>query len=265
MNVFAFAVSTEGDGYSSSNLAPVFITVTDDLTISVPATETQPAIYIDVPLKNVGSAILFLGRTCSQSNDIKALVPPILQIKLNDSASPAYCVNESERSPSNINLVFNAVEDAKLVARHAGVVEPLVEQAPNGSGSYLADTIMSGSEHVKPFISQSQLIDVSEEPIDDRSTGRVDSNVSEIDSTGPDDRSQEPGNPNHKLASLHEDRSCLIETTDIFSRGAVAANVAKKRTKLISITQSRADTSQEDEIEVDPLDEFNFGIITSNR
>ncbi|KAL9610341.1 MAG: hypothetical protein Q9167_004939 [Letrouitia subvulpina] len=246
--VFAHAVFVQGERFSADGSVSVLVAIADDLTIMIPRTENETARYIDVPLVNVKDALIVLEKHDSQSRSSLAKTSSVLRISFIDDTSPAYYINESERLSCDIELAFDAFEDAKMVAIHMGFEQSATRQILEPSQQILADRLPDHPAKLR--ISQSELIDVSEQLLDeDGHTVIEDGNFMASHADGHPTEQEDTEFISKNLHMVQHDD--LKKRADEAAKDKATANVAKKRTHLFTVAQSPIDVSLVDDIEVE--------------
>lgn len=110
---FAYGVSVDGTVYNTEYGLSILVTVTDELTIVVPSTDTEPVKYIDIPLNHVDKIQVAEGGAGSQPRSNPEATPAALALHLLDTPAPAYYLNESVCAPCGFNLAFDTIKDAE--------------------------------------------------------------------------------------------------------------------------------------------------------
>ncbi|KAL8928194.1 MAG: hypothetical protein Q9208_001904 [Pyrenodesmia sp. 3 TL-2023] len=110
---FAYGVSVDGTVYNTEYGLSILVTVTDELTIVVPSTDTEPVKYIDIPLSHVDKIQVIEGGAGSQPRSNPEATPAALAFNLLGTPAPAYYVNESVCAPCGFNLAFDTINDAE--------------------------------------------------------------------------------------------------------------------------------------------------------
>ncbi|KAL9037425.1 MAG: hypothetical protein Q9214_005712, partial [Letrouitia sp. 1 TL-2023] len=246
--VFAHTVFVQGEKLSVDDSSSVLVTIADDLTILIPRTENRTARYIDIPLASVKDASIILEGHDSQSRSASARTTSVLHISLKDGLRSAYYINELEWPPCNIDLAFDAFEDAKMVAVQMGFEQNATRQtiAP---GQHMPVSRLP-DHSAKLRISQSELIDVSEQLLDQ--DGHIVIEDGSFVAAQADGSSMEQESAilisNSPHVVQHDD---LKKRADEAAKDKAIANVAKKRTQLFSVAQSPIDVSLVDDVEVE--------------
>lgn len=97
--------------FSALDEPAILVTVNENLCIMVPASEAQPAVYVDVPLANITDLDIEIPkrsqRTASQE-------PPaaVLRLRLSEEFDHAFYLNASQHSSPEIVLFLDNAEDA---------------------------------------------------------------------------------------------------------------------------------------------------------
>lgn len=246
--VFAHAVFIQGARLNADGSASVLVTITNDLTIMITRTEKETARYIDIPLSNVKDASITVESLDSQLRSASTSTTSVLHIFLKDSPHSAYYINELERSPCNIDLAFDAFEDAKMVAIHMGFEQNVTKQTLEPGQHMPVSRLPEDSAKLR--ISQSELIDVSEQPFDE--DGHT------VIKDGDFMAAQADGDPMEQDSAILISKNIHVVQHDDFKKLAdeaakdkATANVAKKRTQLFSVAQSPIDVSLVDDVEAE--------------
>lgn len=130
------------DRHNTNYDSAILVTVSEDLSITIPNPATGPATYIDVPLEHIKSAIID-----SQANSQSQTPSHVLILNLSDNDGTTCYFNASANNSSSIALVFAVEDDAKTLLR---LIRP---EASN--------------EKIARHYSQSEAIDVSQAISDD--------------------------------------------------------------------------------------------------
>ncbi|KAL8753375.1 MAG: hypothetical protein Q9184_005438 [Pyrenodesmia sp. 2 TL-2023] len=110
---FAYGLSVDDIVYNTEYGLSILVTVTDELTIVIPSTDTEPVKYIDIPLNHVGKIQVAEGGAGSQPRSNPEATPAALAFHLLDTPAPAYYLNESVRASCGFNLAFDTINDAE--------------------------------------------------------------------------------------------------------------------------------------------------------
>lgn len=98
--------------FSAFDVPAILITVNENLCIMVPASEAQPAVYVDIPLANITDLNIETPKGGSQR--IASQEPPaaVLRLGLSEEFDYAFYLNASQHSSPEIVLFLDNTEDA---------------------------------------------------------------------------------------------------------------------------------------------------------
>lgn len=113
-------MSVDGTVYNTEYGLSILVTVTDELTIVIPSTDTDPVKYIDIPLDHIANIQVVEGGAGSQPRSNPEATPAALAFDLLDTTAPAFYINESIRAPCGFNLAFDAINDAESLKAKIG-------------------------------------------------------------------------------------------------------------------------------------------------
>ena len=173
----------------------ILVTVTEDLCIVVPASETGPAVYVDVPLPNIADVEINNPENDSQGSTSQRLPAAVLRLHLSEQSDHTFYLNASEQSSLEIVLFLNNAEDAIdirewiLAARATHRVsgsqslplpyEPIhgLEAIAGAAGSHSMSTngAIGALDQGYDILSSPDVITAVDEPISLSQQGRLDS------------------------------------------------------------------------------------------
>lgn len=115
MSLFAHGMNIGNLRFSVQDQPTILVTVTEDMSIMVPASDTRPAVYVDIPLPNITDMDIenpadVFRRTTSQKPQAA-----VLRLRLSAESAHTFYVNASQQSGLEIVLFLNDAEDAIVV------------------------------------------------------------------------------------------------------------------------------------------------------
>ncbi|KAL8903332.1 MAG: hypothetical protein Q9207_003995 [Kuettlingeria erythrocarpa] len=191
---FAYGVSVDGTVYNTECGLSILVTVTDELTIVIPSTDTDPVKYIDIPLDHIANIQVVEGGAGSQPRSNPEATPAMLAFDLLDTNAPAYYINESVRAPCGFNLAFDAINDAESL--EAKIEANTIRQRSLGQQNLQHTVTLSNPEASGP----TALVFSQSRPL----------NISQVDQTGPTRNQVSP--TSHDLRSMNT--TPMFETCD---------------------------------------------------
>ena len=120
--LFAHAVLVQETGgrivrYSTDNESAILVTISEDLVIVLPASKNEPAIYVDVPLKNIDDVTVATLEDSSQLSPLMDRTVVALSIQMFQSPESSSYTNAVERLTRSIDIAFDTAEAAESLQR----------------------------------------------------------------------------------------------------------------------------------------------------
>ena len=222
--IFAHAVYVGDRAWNLKEASDILVTISDELSIIVPANEVGPAVYIDVPLDAV-----------SEVSFDNAIVPDSQQptygvvIQLDGEGTTKCILNATEHAEHHVALAFSSQKDANTLKR-------LLMQTSlptNGLASHRRSVVIDASERILsddelaapgPALSDNRMLlrtAPQDHPIDFHSTTISTINPSMLERVHPSQRTS----PTHQEGSFNsesehdEDHLILGDSVEMAAEG----------------------------------------------
>ena len=155
--MIADAVLINGTLYNVKAGMNILVTVSNDLTIVVPATDKDYTKYIDIPLVNITKAETALGKQGFLKAPRASATSGTLTIQLEEQIDQAYYMNESGCRPCEVNISFESAEDAAFTKL---ILNKAISASKGTTRSHRRSTAPASVGHISRIIA-STLLDVS--------------------------------------------------------------------------------------------------------